>query len=207
MYPEDEPEPAQIVEGASPAWGVTLGALLIGLLIASGIALVVHFIVAGFIPANMLDTTAKIILVFGSLAGALLGGYVAAGLAKRNALTLGGAVGFLSLPGAILLATRWIEVTPELFFSLPWLVIGMFIVLAGVAGGWLNQNFTQSDAWKEKWKVRGWEDLLYQDLLRRVRFNGSAADRLIDYERKQDPQAPRYKLIQSAIERWERDNR
>jgi hypothetical protein len=49
--------------------------------------------------------------------------------------------------------------------------------------------------------------MLYQDLLRKVRFNGSAADRLIDFERKREPGASRLKLIQSAIERWERDNR
>jgi hypothetical protein len=40
-----------------------------------------------------------------------------------------------------------------------------------------------------------------------VRFNGSAADRLIEYERNQEPEASRLKLIQNAIERWERDNR
>ena len=57
--------------------------------------------------------------------------------------------------------------------------------------------------WQEQWKVRGWEDLLYQDLLRKVRFNRSAANRLIEYEKKQDPQASRLKLIQNAIERWD----
>jgi hypothetical protein len=76
-----------------------------------------------------------------------------------------------------------------------------------VIGGWLNVRSAGNIDWQEKWRVRGWEDLLYQDLLRKVRFNGSAADRLIDYERKQDPQATRLKLIQNAIERWERDNR
>ena len=64
-----------------------------------------------------------------------------------------------------------------------------------------------SSQWQERLKLRSWEDFLYQDLLRKVLFNGSAADRLIEYERRQDPQATRFKLIQNAIERWERDNR
>jgi hypothetical protein len=71
----------------------------------------------------------------------------------------------------------------------------------------VERQILRGTDWKEKWKVRGWEDMLYRELLRRVRFNGSIADRLIDYERHQDPQASRLKLIQNAIEHWERDNR
>ena len=85
--------------------------------------------------------------------------------------------------------------------------MGILIIFAGVCGAWIYEKTSLNLEWQDQWKVRGWEDLLYQDLLRKVRFNGSAANRLIEYERKQDPQASRLKLIQSAIERWERDNR
>jgi hypothetical protein len=100
-----------------------------------------------------------------------------------------------------------VEVTLSFLLS-PWvLVAGLLTILAGVCGGWLNEMLAQHSDWMEKWRVHGWEDMLYQDLLRKVRFNGSIADRLIEYERKQDQQACRLKLIQNAIERWERDNR
>jgi len=85
-------------------------------------------------------------------------------------------------------------------------LLGFSTILGGMLGGWLTEIFSPENDWKEKWRIHGWEDLLYQDLLRKVRFNGTIADRLIEYERKQDPQASRLKLIQSAIDRWERDN-
>ena len=51
------------------------------------------------------------------------------------------------------------------------------------------------------------EGALYHNLLEKVRFDEQTAERLIDYERKRDPQASRTELIHSAILRWESDNR
>lgn len=48
---------------------------------------------------------------------------------------------------------------------------------------------------------------LYQNLLRRSRFNPDLADRLIDFERRRTPNANRETLIRNALERLERDNR
>jgi hypothetical protein len=106
-----------------------------------------------------------------------------------------------------LLYTHWVRLSLAIFIN-PWILGTVpLIIIAGICGGWLYIRFTQNVEWQEKRRVRGWEDLLYQDLLRKVRFNGSAADRLIEYERNQEPEASRLKLIQNAIERWERDNR
>lgn len=119
---------------------------------------------------------------------------------------MGGVVGLLTIPVLVLLATHWVKVTFSLLFG-PWgVLLGFLTILAGVVGGWLSETFSPENNWQEKWKVHGWEDLLYQDLLRKVRFNGSTADRLIEYERKQNPQASRLELIQNAIDRWDRDN-
>jgi hypothetical protein len=205
MYPVDDE--TVVSEASSFGWGSVLGALLIGLLISAGIALVLHFIVASFVSPSMLGGFGKAVLFLAGPLGSLVGAYVCAGLTHRNAKLMGGVVGVLLLPVAALLTTHWVQVTPPLLLS-PWsLGIGSLIVLAGVCGGWLNLRFTQNVDWQEKWKVRSWEDMLYQDLLRKVRFNGSIADRLIAYERKQEPEESRLKLIQNAIERWERDNR
>lgn len=51
------------------------------------------------------------------------------------------------------------------------------------------------------------EDKLYQTLLLRVRQDRYMADRLIDFERRRTPNAPRARLIQDAIERLDRDRR
>jgi hypothetical protein len=207
LYPEDEETLPTTEETAKVGWGSTLGALLIGVLIAIGIALILHFIVASFVSPSTLGGLGVAALFLAGPLGSLVGGYVGGGLARQHPKLLGGGVGALSLPVMALFATHWVEVTPRFLLS-PWaLLTGLMIILAGAVGGWLNVRFSGNDAWKEKWQVRGWEDLLYQDLLRKVRFNGSIADRLIDFERKQDPQANRLKLIQNAIERWERDNR
>jgi predicted nucleic-acid-binding Zn-ribbon protein len=207
MYPEDEETGTSESGTDTLNWGSTLGALLIGLLIASGIALILHFIVASFVSPSMLGGFGKTVLFLSGPLGSLVGGFVCASIAKVHPKLVGGIVGVLSLPVMVLLATHWIQITPTLLFSLWSLGIGVLIVLSGVCGGWLNLRFSQNDGWQEQWKVRGWEDLLYQDLLRKVSFNGPIADRLIEYERKQQPEASRLKLIQNAIERWERDNR
>ncbi len=206
MYPEDDVKAQAEAATAAPAWLSLLGPMLIGWMIAVGIALIVHFVVDAFVSPFKLGAWGKIILFAAGPLGALVGAYVGTGLVRKRSKLMGGALGALTLPVLVLLATHWVKVTTSLLFSLWGVLLGFLTILGGVIGGWLTEIFSPDGDWKEKWKVHGWEDLLYQDLLRKVRFNGSAADRLIEYERQHDPQASRLKLIQSAIERWERDN-
>jgi hypothetical protein len=51
------------------------------------------------------------------------------------------------------------------------------------------------------------EATLFNDLLRKVGGDRSVAERLIDYERKQNPNATRLTCLQNAISRWEYENR
>ncbi len=207
MYPEDEQERQADAELRSPRSISSLGAVLIGWLIAGGIALLLSFIVAGFTTPAMLGSFGKVILLMAGPLGALAGSYVAASIDPPHARRLGVGVGILALPILTLFATHWVVVNLQFIMSF-WVILSAGLtILAGASGSWLNDKLTQDNGWKEKWRVRGWEDLLYQDLLRKVRFNGSVADRLIEFERSQDPQASRLRLIQSAIQRWERDNR
>ncbi|HSB66070.1 MAG TPA: hypothetical protein VLD65_05795 [Anaerolineales bacterium] len=207
MYPDDE-EPLTTVDqtGEPSRWSVT-GAVVIGWMITCGIALLIHFIVASFQIPSTLGISAKVVLWLAGPLGAMVGSYVAAGIAPKQYKWIGMVVAVFAIPVMVLFATHWELVTLD-FLVNPWVLgSGVVTFLAGGFGGWLNYKFSQDSGWKEKWQVRGWEDLLYQDLLRKVRFNGSIADRLIEYEHQQAPQASRLKLIQSAIERWERDNR
>ena len=51
------------------------------------------------------------------------------------------------------------------------------------------------------------EASLFDDLLRKVGGDRSVAERLIEFERKQKPNATRLTCIQNAIQRWEQENR
>lgn len=207
IYPEDEESNQTEAASSTTGWGSILGATVLGWLIAAGIALLLNFILASLISPSILGSVAKTVLSLAGALGSLVGAFVGAGMARQHSKLLGGVVGILTLPVLALLATHWVEVTYSFLINPLVLGSGLLTILGGVCGGWLNERFLQDSDLKEKWRVHGWEDLLYQDLLRKVRFNGSIADRLIEYERKQDPQASRLKLIQNAIERWERDSR
>jgi hypothetical protein len=49
--------------------------------------------------------------------------------------------------------------------------------------------------------------VLYNDLLQKVGGDRAAVDRLIEFERARAPKSTRRKWIESASQRWERDNR
>jgi hypothetical protein len=51
------------------------------------------------------------------------------------------------------------------------------------------------------------EATLFDDLLRKVGGDRSVVERLIEYEKKQNPGAMRLVCLQNAIQRWEQENR
>jgi len=51
------------------------------------------------------------------------------------------------------------------------------------------------------------QSLPYNDLLQKVGGDRAVVDRLIEFERARAPQSTRRKWIESASQRWERDNR
>jgi hypothetical protein len=205
MYPEDE-EDLLGVKTAAPVWITSLGAVVIGWLVASGIAILLNFILATLSSPTLLGAAGKLVLLLAGPLGAWVGSYVAAGIHHRHVWWLGALIGLLVLPVLALFATRWVENILAVLLN-PWgIAWGVLTVLLGVLGAWMHYKLVQDTGWKEQWQVRGWEDLLYQDLLRKVRFNGSAVDRLIEYERRQNPNASRLQLIQNAIDHWEHDH-
>lgn len=48
---------------------------------------------------------------------------------------------------------------------------------------------------------------LYQKLLKRARGNKELVERLIEHERKRTPDVGNARLLESALVRWEQDNR
>jgi len=51
------------------------------------------------------------------------------------------------------------------------------------------------------------EAAMFDDLLRKVGGDRSVVERLIEFERKQKPNATRLTCLQKAIHRWEQENR
>jgi hypothetical protein len=51
------------------------------------------------------------------------------------------------------------------------------------------------------------EAILFNDLLHKVGGDRSVVERLIEYERRQKPNATRLTCLQNAISRWEHENR
>ena len=51
------------------------------------------------------------------------------------------------------------------------------------------------------------EKALFDDLLRKTGGDRAVVERLIEFERKQKPDATRRVCLQNAIQRWERENR
>jgi hypothetical protein len=51
------------------------------------------------------------------------------------------------------------------------------------------------------------EAILFDDLLRKVGGDRSTVERLIEYERGQNPVATRLTCLQNAVQRWEQENR
>jgi hypothetical protein len=47
---------------------------------------------------------------------------------------------------------------------------------------------------------------LYNDLLHKVGGDRATVDRLIEFERQRLPNSTRFKWLQNAVERWEKDN-
>lgn len=55
--------------------------------------------------------------------------------------------------------------------------------------------------------ISGKETQLYNSLLQRSQGDRKQVERLIDYERRRSPNSCRADLLESAIDRWERDRR
>jgi hypothetical protein len=123
---------------------------------------------------------------------------------------LGALVGVGAAALAVLFETRWRLVTAQVLVEPAMLAQYALCLLGGALGGWLSGQseaaFLAGGAPPPPKEVKGmsWEDLMYRDLLTRVRSR-ETAERLIEYERRQAPEAERYTLIRNAVERLDRD--
>jgi len=233
LYPEDEtpvPYPlspqvgeagdSQHIAGGERGEGIGAGigdavwAVLLGLILAGAVSFVLHMFATRAETAVGLPVAWRVILFFAGPLGALAGGYSSGVVGKRPRLPaagLGALVGWGAAALVALFETRWRLVTMQVMLEPGMLAQYALCLLLGALGGWLNGEtgaaYLAGAAPAPQKGVKGmsWEDLMYRDLLTRVRFNRDTAERLIEYERRLAPEADRYTLVRSAVERLERD--
>ena len=137
-------------------------------------------------------------LLAGTGGGRIAGRYVT-GNWKVHALPIGVGVGFL----ALLFDGYW-NPSPA-----RWDVLLLIILAVGGVYWGLHDVFQQREQAKlnQLFFPEKTVEMLYQDLLVRVQFDRSVADRLVQFEQRRAPFAQRKQWIVTAIQRWERDNR
>lgn len=216
LSPSGEPQPPSSSPQQGGESGEALWAGLLGLILAGAVSFVLHMFATRAESAAGLPSVWQVILFLASPIGALVGGYSTAVVGKRERLSaagLGALVGLGAAAMAILFETRWRLVTLPVILEPLMLAQYALCLLLGALGGWLNGEagaaYLAGAAPPPQKEVKGmsWEDLMYRDLLTRVRYNRDTAERLIEYERRLAPEADRYTLVRSAVERLERDRR
>jgi hypothetical protein len=80
---------------------------------------------------------------------------------------------------------------------------GMFSKLKDVFRRVFNKPYSADEVFGDALD----QAVLYNDLLQKVGGDRTTVDRLIEFERERAPKSTRRKWIESASQRWERDNR
>jgi hypothetical protein len=204
FYPEGEEQYTEKTPSTS-RWLIAISGLLLSFLASGIITFAIHLLMGQIFTIGTLNSTGQVILFLAGPLGAFAGGYVVSALLKRRAYYFGLATGMFTIPLTMILDTHWQSVTLASIYSFNSLSNMIVTLFCGLAGCHLY-NWMQGGWNLPEWGQPG-EKKLYQNLLVKARFDSDRVDRLIDYEKRRNPQGNRTEHIKSAIERWERDNR
>lgn len=205
--PEDEPDDwQQRWSGPQRLQGISLIAIAAGWVISGMVAVLAYILFNQIFRAGLNGQVGWIYIFASTALGSFVGAYLAGRISSYRSILQGLIVGGLGLGFVILLDAYNRSLVIENIIGWQTLLAWGLTVLAGLAGGWLI-------SWQEMRDIERLffpedrEEELYQDLLAKVGYDREIVERLVDYERKRDPGAPRTVLLKNAIERWERDNR
>lgn len=203
--PPDEPD-EESGPRVPPGAGLLAG-LLAGWLASGMGAFVLHLLTLQIVRAPALPPYGRLLLFLAGPLGGFIGGYIAASIARQRPLIVGLAAGVLAAANAALLLSVWVPFNLDLLLDPASLVEWALTLAAGAAGAYVYAKTAERAALQKLFRPPASEDELYQDLLRKVRYDRAAVRRLLEYERSRNPDAPRRELLSGAIRRWERDNR
>lgn len=182
-------------------------AALFGGFIAGMVAFIFHYTVRLVLPPGAVPAAGRFVLFLAGPMGAFVGAYLAMLLAKRSPTAIGLVVGSLNVVNDILLLSVWVDFTNTSLLQLEFLPAWGTTLLGGLFGAYAYVKMVERITIQELFAPSMDEAVLYQDLLRKVNYNREIVERLVDFERRFAPEASRSTLLQSAIQRWERDNR
>jgi hypothetical protein len=187
-----------------------------GLIIVWGLVSIVIAILVyiGLRPVfNGAEKMVTLIMIYLCVAGgALIGSFIAGRFSLQRTKWDGLVVGLLSLGGVLaLLAYEFTDIREALR---SWITPFGFGLVVGA--GWFGVNISNhltnqtrlEELSKKPVQVTDSDEYgLYYELLMKVNFETEVAERLIEFESKRNPGARRVDLIESAIQRWVKDNR
>lgn len=180
----------------------TFAGLFVSYLVATIAFLGFRFIL-GDATANF---PGRALLLLSAPIGAAVGAFTAASLEKDNPRRIGWWVGGGSIVSAVVLAGVDADQVGS-WFGVETIPIWALTVLAGAAGAEYWRRQQREIVLRQLFPDLPDENTLYADLLAKSGHDPERAERLIEFERTYMPNATRRTLIESAISRWERDNR
>jgi len=213
VYPEEELAPREWKVAEEGPRGIlsqglnTLSALGAGWFTAAVVSIFIFFMGRLLFLAMSKQWAVYIGSGISVSAGALVGGWIAGRFTHARKRLHGLVVGLLCVVISVFLTGSELGADLQRIFVpaswLGWLVI----LLAGWAGAEIALRMLHPGWEANCTRAVSEEEAAYRDLLDRVRYDRGLAERLIEYEAGQRPLGTRVELIQSAIRRWDRDNR
>ena len=177
-----------------------------GLIVSFVVSTAVFFVFRFALGDAILSWPGRGILLFSAPIGAAAGGYVAAAMDKEKPRFIGGWIGGLSIISAIVLAGVDSAQVGG-WFGAETIPLWLFTVLAGFFSAEFWRRQQRDLVVQQLFGDFPDEEVLYADLMEKIGYDEQRAERLIEFERQYMPNATRRTLIESAINRWERDNR
>ncbi len=182
--------------------GVSLAGVFFGWLSASLVLFGFQLVMEIFVPSAPSNFVSLSILFSGIIAG-LVGGFLAGWLSSERHLLAAGWVGALTMISSMIVEAFWRDLATEALLNLWVILTWAAILLAAMAGGWI----TRKCSLRVDQVLFSDEEALYHELMLKIGYDRSLAERLIALECKHTPKASRAICIRSAITRLERDNR
>lgn len=182
-----------------------LGWLAVGWLVAVILTLSLYIPLRSLV-FRQLDSLLLQALIFVCAAlGAAGGGFLVGRLAGMQGDLLGPLAGALNLLTPLILNAH--EFGTPLNRPLGVLLGGALVILAAWLATRLGRRLARQALVANLFSPPEAQTDTYQDLLEKVGHDHATAERLIDYERRRNPDASRSDWIRAAISRWQRDNR